>query len=159
MKTEPSACRGFRFPAEVISHAVWLHHCFSLSLRDVETILAQHLLHLRRQTIEALAHVDRRQGQIDPHAHRRRQHLGRTPPRTAITLRNMLAATRSCTRSRQPFGSSISIVAAGSGTNPSPGPTVATDRSLTTVIGTNPPAAVTPGEETIPLGRNRPRQA
>ena len=32
--------RGFRFPAEIIEHAVWLYHCFSLSLRDVETILA-----------------------------------------------------------------------------------------------------------------------
>ena len=26
--------------AEVIEHAVWLYHCFSLSLRDVELILA-----------------------------------------------------------------------------------------------------------------------
>ena len=25
--------RGFRYPAEVIQHAVWLYHCFSLSLR------------------------------------------------------------------------------------------------------------------------------
>jgi putative transposase len=32
--------RGFRFPAEVIEHAVWPYHCFSLSLRDVELILA-----------------------------------------------------------------------------------------------------------------------
>jgi putative transposase len=32
--------RGFRFPREVIEHAVWLYHCFSLSLRDVELILA-----------------------------------------------------------------------------------------------------------------------
>jgi putative transposase len=32
--------RGFRFPAEIIEHAVWLYHCFSLSLRDVELILA-----------------------------------------------------------------------------------------------------------------------
>ena len=32
--------RGFRFPAEIIQHAVWLYHCFSLSLRDVELILA-----------------------------------------------------------------------------------------------------------------------
>jgi putative transposase len=31
---------GFRFPREVIEHAVWLYHCFSLSLRDVELILA-----------------------------------------------------------------------------------------------------------------------
>ena len=33
--------RGFRFPREIIQHAVWLYHCFSLSLRDVETILAE----------------------------------------------------------------------------------------------------------------------
>ncbi len=26
--------RGFRFPGEVIQHAVWLYHCFSLSLRE-----------------------------------------------------------------------------------------------------------------------------
>jgi hypothetical protein len=32
--------RGFRFPAQIIQHAVWLYHCFSLSLRDVELILA-----------------------------------------------------------------------------------------------------------------------
>ena len=32
--------RGFRYPADVIQHAVWLCHCFSLSLRNVETILA-----------------------------------------------------------------------------------------------------------------------
>src|SRR5215510_15142910 len=32
--------RGFRFPPAVIEHAVWLYHCFSLSLRDVELILA-----------------------------------------------------------------------------------------------------------------------
>ena len=32
--------RCFRFQREVIEHAVWLYHCFSLSLRDVELILA-----------------------------------------------------------------------------------------------------------------------
>ncbi len=32
--------RGFRFPPEVNEHAVWLNHCFGLSLRDVELILA-----------------------------------------------------------------------------------------------------------------------
>jgi putative transposase len=40
MTPSPNPYRGFRFPAEVIEHAVWLYHCFSLSLRDVETILA-----------------------------------------------------------------------------------------------------------------------
>src|SRR3569832_1054404 len=31
---------GYRFPAEVISHAVWLYFCFPLSLRMVEEMLA-----------------------------------------------------------------------------------------------------------------------
>ena len=40
MAYAPNPYRGFRYPTEVIQHAVWLYHCFSLSLRDVETILA-----------------------------------------------------------------------------------------------------------------------
>ena len=31
--------KGFRFPAEVISHAVWLYHRFPLSFREVEELL------------------------------------------------------------------------------------------------------------------------
>ncbi len=31
--------KGFRFPAEIIAHAVWLYHRFSLSFRDVEELL------------------------------------------------------------------------------------------------------------------------
>jgi len=31
---------GYRFPAEVISHAVWLYFRFPLSLRMVEEMLA-----------------------------------------------------------------------------------------------------------------------
>jgi putative transposase len=34
-------CPGYRFPAEIIHHAVWLYHVFGLSLRDVELILAE----------------------------------------------------------------------------------------------------------------------
>ena len=30
-----------RFPAEIICHSVWLYHAFSLSLHDVELILAE----------------------------------------------------------------------------------------------------------------------
>ena len=41
MTTSPNPYRGFRFPAEIIEHAVWLYHCFSLSLRDVETVARQ----------------------------------------------------------------------------------------------------------------------
>jgi putative transposase len=40
MATSSNPYRGFQFPAEVIEHAVWLYHCFSLSLREVELILA-----------------------------------------------------------------------------------------------------------------------
>ena len=37
----PRSYHRHRFPAEIISHAVWLYHVFSLSLRDVELILAE----------------------------------------------------------------------------------------------------------------------
>ena len=33
--------RGYRFPPEIISHAVWLYHRFSLSFRGVEDLLAE----------------------------------------------------------------------------------------------------------------------
>jgi putative transposase len=33
--------RGYRFPAEIISHAVWLYFRFHLSHRDVEDLLAE----------------------------------------------------------------------------------------------------------------------
>jgi putative transposase len=45
--------RGFRYPADVIQHAVWLYHCFSLSLRDVETILAARGVVVSYETIRA----------------------------------------------------------------------------------------------------------
>ena len=35
-----SSYAGYRFPAEVISHAVWLYFRFPLSLRMVEEMLA-----------------------------------------------------------------------------------------------------------------------
>lgn len=40
MTSDPVSYPRHRFPAEIISHAVWLYHVFSLSLRDVELILA-----------------------------------------------------------------------------------------------------------------------
>ncbi len=39
--TTPSSYKGFRFPAEIISHAIWLYYRFSLSYRDVEELLAE----------------------------------------------------------------------------------------------------------------------
>jgi putative transposase len=35
MTTPSNPYRGFRFPTEIIEHAIWLYHCFSLSLREV----------------------------------------------------------------------------------------------------------------------------
>ncbi len=40
MSTPSNPYRGSRFPAEIINQALWLYHCFSLSLREVELILA-----------------------------------------------------------------------------------------------------------------------
>jgi putative transposase len=41
MTSDPVSYARHRFPAEIISYAVWLYHVFSLSLRDVELILAE----------------------------------------------------------------------------------------------------------------------
>lgn len=41
MTPEPATYPGYRFPAEVIRHAVWLYHLFGLSLRDIELILTE----------------------------------------------------------------------------------------------------------------------
>jgi putative transposase len=41
MRKSPDPHSRHRFPAELISHAVWLYHVFSLSFRDVELLLAE----------------------------------------------------------------------------------------------------------------------
>ena len=48
---EPDPHHRHRFPAEIISHAVWLYHVFSLSLRDVEMILAERGVLVSHETI------------------------------------------------------------------------------------------------------------
>ncbi len=40
-----------RFPAEIIAHAVWLYYRFSLSLRDVEDLLAERGINVSFQTV------------------------------------------------------------------------------------------------------------
>jgi putative transposase len=49
--TTLSPYRGFRFPAEIIQQTVWLYHCFSLSLREVELILAARGIVVSYETI------------------------------------------------------------------------------------------------------------
>ena len=51
MSTASNPYRGFRFPAEIISEAVWLYQCFSLSLREVELILAARGIEVSYETI------------------------------------------------------------------------------------------------------------
>lgn len=51
MTPEPATYPGFRFPAEIIGHAVWLYHVFSLSLRDVELILAERDIGVTHESI------------------------------------------------------------------------------------------------------------
>ena len=36
MTRPTSSYRGYRFPPEIIGHAIWLYHRFGLSFRDVE---------------------------------------------------------------------------------------------------------------------------
>jgi putative transposase len=43
--------KGHRFPAEIISHCVWLYFRFSLSYRDVEELLAERGVALTHETV------------------------------------------------------------------------------------------------------------
>ena len=41
MKRDTPSYHGYRFPPEIISHAVWLYHRFGVNFREVEDLLAQ----------------------------------------------------------------------------------------------------------------------
>ena len=43
--------KGFRFPAEIISHCVWLYHRFPLSLREVQEMMAQRGIIISHETV------------------------------------------------------------------------------------------------------------
>ena len=52
MSTTSNPYRGFRFPrSSGTNQAVWLYHCFSLSLREVELILAARGIVVSYETI------------------------------------------------------------------------------------------------------------
>jgi putative transposase len=51
MRDAVPSYRGYRFPVEIISHAVWLYHRFCLSFRDVEDLLAQRGVQVTYETI------------------------------------------------------------------------------------------------------------
>ena len=51
MKSNRGCYHGYRFPREIISHGVWLYYRFSLSLRDVEELLAKRGITVTHETI------------------------------------------------------------------------------------------------------------
>jgi putative transposase len=51
MKLPPDPGYRHRFPVEIITPAVWLYHAFSLSLRDVELLLADRGIVVSYETI------------------------------------------------------------------------------------------------------------
>jgi len=51
MKSDPSRYSGYRFPAEIISYAIWVYHRFCLSFRDVEDLLAERGIVVSYETI------------------------------------------------------------------------------------------------------------
>src|SRR5467141_3585426 len=53
MRTSVSLYHRHRFPAEIISHSVWLYFRFALSFRDVEEMLAMRGVALTYETVRA----------------------------------------------------------------------------------------------------------
>ncbi len=51
MKPPPDPHYRHRFSAEIISYAIWLYHVFSLSLRDVELLLAERGIIVSYETV------------------------------------------------------------------------------------------------------------
>ena len=51
MNSPSSSYHGYRFPPDIIAHAVWLYFRFSLSFRDVEDLLAQRGITVTYETI------------------------------------------------------------------------------------------------------------
>src|SRR5512134_752126 len=51
MKTPSDRYRGHRFPAEIISHTVWLYFRFTLSVRDLDELLAARGIFVTYETI------------------------------------------------------------------------------------------------------------
>ena len=51
MTSQAPNYHGYRFPPEIISHAVWLYHRFCLSFRDAEDLLAQRGITVTYETI------------------------------------------------------------------------------------------------------------
>lgn len=89
MIPRPASYSWYRFPAEIISHAGWPYRVFSLSLRDVELILAEHGITV---THESIRHAWLRYWAAWPYAALSFMTIGgRWPSRTAQRNRCFIA--------------------------------------------------------------------
>ena len=73
MNNDAPSYHGYRFPPEIISHAIWLYHRFCLSFRDVEELLAERGIMVTYETVrqrcrkfgpEYARRLKRRQGRL-----------------------------------------------------------------------------------------------
>ena len=73
MKRDTPSYRGYRFPPEIHTNAVWLYHRFCLSLRDSEDLLAQRGINVSYEAVrlwcikfgpEYARRLKRRQGSL-----------------------------------------------------------------------------------------------
>ena len=51
MGTGAPSYKGFRFPAEIINHCVWLYYRFPLSFREVEEMMLQRGIVVSHETV------------------------------------------------------------------------------------------------------------
>jgi putative transposase len=51
VSTTAAIYRRHRFPGEIIAHAVWLYHRFTLSYRDIEVLLAERGVQVSCETV------------------------------------------------------------------------------------------------------------
>ena len=70
MGTGAPSYKGFRFPAEIISHCVWLYYRFPLSFREVEEMMLQRGIVVSHETVRQWC---AKFGQIYANALRRRR--------------------------------------------------------------------------------------
>ena len=117
MNSRTPSYRRHRFPPQIISHAVWLYHRFSLSFRDVEDLLAQRGVEVSYESVrrwcekfgpDYAARAKRRQPQLGDTWHLdeifvkiagRRQYLWRWPRIvTKTSSRWQTSPSRPCRR-------------------------------------------------------------
>ena len=108
-----NANSGYRFPPEIIQHAIWLYIRFTLSFRDVEDLLAERGIMVSYETVRRwvnhfgpMVAADLRKRRPKPHSTwpdglsvARRRRRGRGPRRAGQTRRNKRAALKSAVTS------------------------------------------------------------